>query len=187
MWSVYTSIETDIALVLNWYYLKHLPSRYCMRPVLPHVPTRQVLVQGWYCLRSYQSVRFFDTRTNIYIPRFQPSTCPTLVQTSQTKKNPCYYLLLPSFDGFLQSKADWIQAQHHFHHHMRKKILTWLQMLKNCVQWKLTDHPNRFHAMKKLPGPTTKLYAMNEAHKSRNMKFVADQKKNQILPYFQSF
>jgi hypothetical protein len=38
-----------------------------MRPTLPHVPTvptRQVLVQGWNCLKSsYQSGQFFHTRT----------------------------------------------------------------------------------------------------------------------------
>jgi len=54
--------------VLHWYYL---------------VLTQQVpLQQGWYCLRSYQFVCFFDTKTRVYIPRFQPDdTHPTLVST----------------------------------------------------------------------------------------------------------
>jgi hypothetical protein len=35
-----------------------------MKLLLDEVPTRQVLVLGWYCLRSYQSGWFFNTGTN---------------------------------------------------------------------------------------------------------------------------
>ncbi len=41
-----TNIETHIALIFNWYYLKSLE------------------VSAWYCIRSYQSRWFFDIRTN---------------------------------------------------------------------------------------------------------------------------
>jgi hypothetical protein len=66
-------IETDIAVVLDWYYLKSL------------IPTRQVLVHGWYCLRSYQSGWLFDTRTSPYA-MFQSGVCPTLVCLSENEK-----------------------------------------------------------------------------------------------------
>lgn len=36
-----------------------------MRLVLPHVLTRQGLEGGCYCLKSYESGGFFDTRTNM--------------------------------------------------------------------------------------------------------------------------
>jgi hypothetical protein len=41
------------------------------RLVLPHVPTRQVGVRCWYCLKSYQSSLLFDTKT----PTYQPFYC----------------------------------------------------------------------------------------------------------------
>jgi hypothetical protein len=66
-------IETDIAVVLNWYYLKSL------------IPTRQLLVHGWYRLRSYRSGWLFNTRTSPYA-MFQYGVCPTLVCLSGNVK-----------------------------------------------------------------------------------------------------
>jgi len=50
--------------------LPQFPTTYTGRSLIsPHVPTGQILVQGWYCVRSYQSGGFFDTKTsaNLYI------------------------------------------------------------------------------------------------------------------------
>ncbi len=50
--------------------LPQFPTTYTgRRLILPHVPTGQILVQGWHCFRSYQSGGFFDTKTsaNLYI------------------------------------------------------------------------------------------------------------------------
>ncbi len=158
-------IETDIALVLNWYYLKLLPSRCWYEASITSCPyeagtsARLVLPQVIpVCSVLWYQDQYLHTKVSAQCPA---NTGPNI----PNKKHLCYYLLLPSFDGFLLSKADWIQAQHHFHHHMRKKILTWLQMLKNCVQWKLTDHPNRFHAMKKLLSSSNKVACNKEAPK----------------------
>jgi hypothetical protein len=74
-------IETNIALVLNWYYLKSLPIRYWykigmtsslstrwVRLVWPRLPTRKAMGWAWYRLTSNQSRQFFCTRsiTNLY-------------------------------------------------------------------------------------------------------------------------
>jgi hypothetical protein len=86
--------EAHIYLVLrlvqpwqeNQYYLRSLPGRL----VSSQVPTRQVLVRGWYCFRSYQSCRFFDTRASIslythHAPTWYPAnTMSPYIHTDST-------------------------------------------------------------------------------------------------------
>ncbi len=54
-------------LIFGWYvasiYLILRPIQPSRKLVLPQLPTR-LLIRGWYCLRSYQSHQFFDTKTN---------------------------------------------------------------------------------------------------------------------------
>jgi hypothetical protein len=59
------------------------PQNTTTRLVLPHVPTRQVGVRCWYCVKPYRSSLLFDTKTpiTVYIPGFQHCTYPTLIQT----------------------------------------------------------------------------------------------------------
>jgi len=60
-----------------------------MKLILPQVPTRQVLLQAWYCLRSYPTGWFFGSTGPIAVymhqksirTGLQPCTCPTLVWT----------------------------------------------------------------------------------------------------------
>jgi hypothetical protein len=69
----------------TWYWDQYRPG---MKLILPQVPTKQVPLQGWYCLRSYPTGWFFDNRTScslyapgVYMTGLQPGTCPTLVWT----------------------------------------------------------------------------------------------------------
>jgi hypothetical protein len=69
----------------TWYWDQYSPG---MKSVLPQVPTRQVLLQAWYCLGSYPTGWFFDNGTNcslyapgVHMTGLQSGTCPTLVWT----------------------------------------------------------------------------------------------------------
>ncbi len=59
----------DIALVLNWYYLKSL------------VPSRQVLAGGWYVHEVISAWSDSLIPGPVYEPGLQPGTRPTLVST----------------------------------------------------------------------------------------------------------
>ncbi len=56
------AMKTNIAMVLNWYYLKSLPGT--------------IRVQGWYCLMSYWSGRLFDIRISTSLYTNVSTLCP---------------------------------------------------------------------------------------------------------------
>lgn len=75
--AVLWGVSTVLVLDLFWKFHTTLVPIRIQGWYLPHVLTRQVLIWGWYCLKSYQSGWWLDTGTNTSLDTKVPAWYPT--------------------------------------------------------------------------------------------------------------